>query len=89
MHIRQESELEAVHNFGKVRVCLNVCACVTLHTADGIVIPLSVNMDICFFNKPLILVFDFEIILQLFGFEKSPITSFVSTFAAFCFQWPE
>ena len=49
MHIRQESELEAVNNFGKARVCLNVCAFVTLHTADGIVIPLSVNMDICFF----------------------------------------
>lgn len=91
MYIRQDSELKAVYNFGKAYVCLNVCACVTLHTADGIVIPLSVNMNICFFffNKSVILVFDFEILLQLFGFEKSLITSCVSTFAAFCLQWPE
>jgi len=49
MDIRQDSELEAVCNFGEAYLCLNVCACVTLHTADGIVITLSVNMNICFF----------------------------------------
>ena len=46
MHIWQDSELEALYNFGKAYVYLNLCACVTLHTADGIVIPLSVNMHI-------------------------------------------